>query len=146
MRTGNLYLLVNPYTTEDGRVMENGAICQYADGYLSGYDDNKTYTRFKADLVPEGDVLLYEETPYNKECRERRERIATAAMQGIFSNGILVQLIIDDTKRLNPDCNTVAALRKRVSEVAVAQDDALIKELTDGEFDYEETKESEGRA
>ena len=135
MRNGNQYLLVKPYTTEDGRVMENGAICRYADGYLLGYDSTRTYTRFKADLVPEGDVLLYEETPYNKECRERRERIATAAMQGIWSNELQTRAIIEKVTDEQPECQDVGmAMRKRISELSVAQADALIKELTDGEF------------
>ena len=134
MKDGNKYVLIKPYTTEDGRVMEIGALCLYADGYLLGYDKTRTYTRFKADLVPEGNVLPWEETPHNKECRERRERFATAAMQGILSNQRLVGLIIEDVGWKGTDEETSAALRKRVSEVAVAQADALIKQLTDGEF------------
>lgn len=78
-------MLIKPYTTEDGRTIDARQICQYNDGYLMTYDSTNTYVKFKAELVPDDDLLLWEETPYNKEYRERRERIATAAMQALIT-------------------------------------------------------------
>ena len=134
MRDGNQYVLINPYTTEDGRMIQTGAICQYADGYLLGHDITGKHTRFRADLVPDGDVLLYEETPYNKECRERRERIATAAMQGIWSNQLMYSAIVEKINDEQPQGDIGSLIRERIAQLAVAQADALIEELTNKEF------------
>ena len=95
LRSGNEYVLIRPYTTEDGKTIDTGQICQYNDGYLMTYDSTNTYVKFKAELVPDDDLLLYNETPYNREYRERRERIATAAMQamlgGIMQSTLLME-------------------------------------------------------
>lgn len=64
-----------------------------------------------------------------EERRQRRERIAIAAMQGIYANQRLVQLIIEDVNRKDPDSNTGSALRGRMAEIAVAQADKLMEEL-----------------
>lgn len=93
LRSGNEYVLIKPYTTEDGKTIDMGQICQYSDGYLMTYDSTNTYVKFKADGVPDDDLLLYNETPYNREYRERRERIATAAMQAML-NGIMQSTLL----------------------------------------------------
>jgi len=62
----------------------------------------------------------------------RRERIAIAAMQGIWSNERQVQAIIEkmmDEKQVEIG----EAMRKRIAEIAVAQADALINELDNKE-------------
>ena len=88
LRSGNEYVLIKPYTTEDGKSISLGQICQYSDGYLMTYDSTNTYIRFKADGVPDDDLLLYNESPVNREYRERRERIATAAMQALIAGSM----------------------------------------------------------
>lgn len=93
LRSGNEYALIKPYTTEDGKAIPMGQICQYSEGYLATYDSTRTFVKFKAELVPDEILLLYNEAPYNREYRERRERIATAAMQAIL-NGIMQSTLL----------------------------------------------------
>lgn len=93
LKSGNEYVLIKPYTTEDGRTINMGQMCQYKDGYLMTYDSTNTYVKFKAELVPDDDLLIYDESPYNREYRERRERIATAAMQAML-NGIMQSTLL----------------------------------------------------
>lgn len=93
LRSGNEYVLIKPYTTEDGKAIPMGQICQYSEGYLATYDSTRTFVKFKAELVPDEILLLYNEAPYNREYRERRERIATAAMQAIL-NGIMQSTLL----------------------------------------------------
>ena len=128
MRSGNEYVLIRPYTTEDGKTIDTGQICQYSDGYLMTYDSTNTYVKFKADGVPDDDLLLYNETPYNREYRERRERIATAAMQAIWSNEIQTRAIIEKMSEEGAE-DIGAATRRRIAQLAVAQANALIDEL-----------------
>ena len=128
LRSGNEYVLIRPYTTEDGKTIDTGQICQYSDGYLMTYDSTNTYVKFKADGVPDDDLLLYNETPYNREYRERRERIATAAMQGIWSNEIQIRAIIEKMSEEGAE-DIGAATRRRIAQLAVAQANALIDEL-----------------
>ena len=128
LRSGNEYVLIRPYTTEDGRTIDTGQICQYSDGYLMTYDSTNTYVKFKADGVPDDDLLLYNETPYNREYRERRERIATAAMQAIWSNEIQTRAIIEKMSEEGAE-DIGAATRRRIAQLAVAQANALIDEL-----------------
>ena len=128
LRSGNEYVLIRPYTTEDGKTIDTGQICQYSDGYLMTYDSTNTYVKFKADGVPDDDLLLYNETPYNREYRERRERIATAAMQAIWSNEIQTRAIIEKMSEEGAE-DIGAATRRRIAQLAVAQANALIDEL-----------------
>ena len=121
-------MLIKPYTTEDGKTIDTGQICQYNDGYLMTYDSTNTYVKFKAELVPDDDLLLYNETPYNREYRERRERIATAAMQGIWSNETQTRAIIEKMSEEGAE-DIGAATRRRIAQLAVAQANALIDEL-----------------
>lgn len=88
LRSGNEYVLIKPYTTEDGKSISLGQICQYSDGYLMTYDSTNTCVCFKAEGVPDDDLLLYNESPVNREYRERRERIATAAMQALITGSM----------------------------------------------------------
>ena len=121
-------MLIKPYTTEDGKTIDTGQICQYNDGYLMTYDSTNTYVKFKAELVPDDDLLLYNETPYNREYRERRERIATAAMQAIWSNEMQTRAIIEKMSEEGAE-DIGAATRRRIAQLAVAQANALIDEL-----------------
>ena len=127
LKNGNEYRLIKPYTTEDGKTIDTGQICQYNDGYLMTCDSTNTYVRFKAELVPDDDLLLYNETPYNREYRERRERIATAAMQAIL-NGMTVNTLL-----MEQMAQRAARLKKSLGGLvafdAVGYADELIKEL-----------------
>ena len=127
LRSGNEYVLIRPYTTEDGKTIDTGQICQYSDGYLMTYDSTNTYVKFKADGVPDDDLLLYNETPYNREYRERRERIATAAMQaqltGLAINSDQLHMAREQAAKEGK------TLAKFVAEASVGYANALIDEL-----------------
>jgi hypothetical protein len=76
-----------------------GQICQYSEGYLATYDSTRTFVKFKAELVPDEILLLYNEAPYNREYRERRERIATAAMQAMLGGIMQSTLLMEQYAR-----------------------------------------------
>lgn len=99
LRSGNEYALIKPYTTEDGKAIPMGQICQYSEGYLATYDSTRTFVKFKAELVPDEILLLYNEAPYNREYRERRERIATAAMQSMLGGIMQSTLMMEQYAR-----------------------------------------------
>ena len=128
LRSGNEYVLIKPYTTEDGKTIDTGQICQYKDGYLMTYDSTNKYVKFKAELVPDDDLLLYNETPYNREYRERRERIATAAMQAML-NGIMQSTLLMEQyshRAAREGFKTMGAL---IASDAVGYANDLIEEL-----------------
>ena len=122
LKSGNEYVLIKPYTTEDGKTIDTGQICQYRDGYLMTYDSTSKYVKFKAELVPDDDLLLYDETPYNREYRKRRERIATAAMQALITGGMTSS---NSEKYLSVEWWK----GEGVAKCAVTFADALIEEL-----------------
>lgn len=124
---GNLYALAKPYTTEDGKTLNVGTIYHYKDGHLYGHDSTNTFISFNAEPVPNDDIFLYEETPYNRERRERRERIATAAMQaqltGLAMNGGQLHMAREQAAKEGK------TLAKFVAEASVGYANALIDEL-----------------
>jgi len=90
MRNGNKYRIFKDYTTGDGDVIPAGTVCYYDNGYLCCCDCTGTDVRFPAGDVPEGTVFLHEESPFNREVRERRERIATVLL-GQAINGLMIK-------------------------------------------------------
>ena len=77
LKDGNKYVITKPFTTEKGHTVTAGAICFYYAGNFYWGSQPDTWTCFRADQIPAEDITIYEETPYNKDWRERRERIAT---------------------------------------------------------------------
>lgn len=133
LRSGNEYVLMKPYTTEDGKTIDTGQICQYSDGYLFAYDSSRTYVKFKAEPVPDDDMVLYNESPANREYRERRERIATAAMQAML-NGIMQSTLLVEQyshRAAREGFKTMGAL---IASDAVGFANALIDELKKQEY------------
>lgn len=128
MKDGNQYVLMKPYTTENGKTMDTGAICHYKAGKLYGYDSTNTYIEFAANRVPESDIFLYEETPFNKEQREKRERISTAVfasmVNAMMTNTALAEQLAEQARREN--YQTTDAM---LANAAVRYADELVKRL-----------------
>ena len=128
MKDGNQYVLMKPYTTENGKTMDAGAICHNKAGKLYGYDSTNTYIEFAADRVPESDIFLYEETPFNKEQREKRERISTAVfasmVNAMMTNTALAEQLAEQARREN--YQTMDAM---LADTAVRYADELVERL-----------------
>ena len=128
MKDGNQYVLMKPYTTESGKTMDTGAICHYKAGNLYGYDSTNTYIEFAADRVPESDIFLYEETPFNKEQREKRERISTAIL-GSMVNAMMINTVMLEQLNSRAYRENFPTLGAMLADDAVRYADELVKRL-----------------
>ena len=133
MKNGNEYVLLKPYTTEDGKKLHAGSICQCSDGILFAFDETRTYVKFDGSLVPEESIALYNEAPVNKELRERRERIATAVMQGII-NGMVENHMMMEQMQRRASKDGYEYLSDMIASDAIGYAESLIKKLDETSY------------
>lgn len=133
MKNGNEYVLLKPYITEDGKKLDAGSICQCSDGILFAYDETRTYVKFDGSLVPEESIALYNEAPVNKELRERRERIATAVMQGII-NGMVENPMMMEQMHRRASKDGYEYLSDMIASDAIGYAESLIKKLDETSY------------
>lgn len=127
MRNGNKYRIFKDYTTRDGDVIPAGTVCYYDNGYLCCCDCTGTVCGFPAGDVPEGIVFLYEESPFNRELRERRERIATVLL-GQAINGLMIRGYNREVREILAETGH-ASTADMLVDAAVKRADLLISRI-----------------
>lgn len=121
---GNSYVCIKEWKDTKGRPVSVGAIC-YATkrGTLTGNAEN-----IYSDIEPLDDYgdyfTLFEESPYNKERRELRERYAGIAMGAIISNSDTFGQIESD-----PEYRKFGNNFELIARASVIYANALIEEL-----------------
>ena len=83
---GNSYVCIKECKDVKGKTINVGTICYGNKRWLlCGYNNEKIYSQVEPLEDYDEYFTLYEESPYNKECRELREKYAGMMLQGIIS-------------------------------------------------------------
>ena len=128
LREGNSYVCIKECKDVKGRKILVGAICYTSKGILlHGYNEDGIYAQVESIDDYEEYFTLYEESPYNKEQRELRERYAGLAMQAIISDHEAmnkIQIVLEEIGYQYENDSAVV-----VAKLAVSYADALIEKL-----------------
>lgn len=122
---GNSYVCIKEWKDTKGRKIFAGTICYGGkSGLLCGYNSDKIYSQVEPLDDYSEYFTLYEESPYNKERRELRERYAGIAMGAIINNSDTFRQIESD-----PEYRKIGNNFELIARASIMYANALIVEL-----------------